>query len=68
MPFKAQKKWGAAALANFDFGIGNPRDVFDAVEIYGKMKAEHFQAIYNYKLAKANLEYAIGEQPLPPRK
>jgi len=66
--FQSAKKWGAAALANFDFGIGNPRDVFDAVEIYGKMKADHFQAIYNYKLAKANLEYAIGEQPLPPRK
>jgi outer membrane protein TolC len=58
------KKWGAAALANFDFGIGNPKDVFDAAEIYGKMKADHYQAIYNYKLAKANLEYAVGEQPL----
>lgn len=61
--FTSAKKWGAAALANFDFGIGNPKDVFEAVEIYGKMKADHYQAIYNYKLAKANLEYAIGEQP-----
>lgn len=66
--FQSAKKWGAAALANFDFGIGNPRDVFDAVEIYGKMKADHYQAIYNYKMAKANLEYAIGEQPVAPRK
>jgi outer membrane protein TolC len=61
--FTSAKKWGAAALANFDFGIGNPKDVFEAVEVYGKMKADHYQAIYNYKLAKANLEYAIGEQP-----
>jgi outer membrane protein TolC len=66
--FSSAKKWGAAALANFDFGIGNPRDVFEAVEVYGKMKADHYQAIYNYKLAKAHLEYAIGEQPLIPRK
>lgn len=66
--YMSAKKWGAAALANFDFGIGNPRDVFDAVEIYGKMKAEHYQAIYNYKLAKANLDYAIGEMPVAPRK
>lgn len=66
--FQSAKKWGAAALANFDFGIGNPRDVFDAVEVYGKMKAEHYQAIYNYKIARANLEYAIGEQPTAPRK
>lgn len=66
--YKSAKKWGAAALANFDFGIGNPRDVFDAVEVYGKMKADHYQAIYNYKLAKANLDYAIGELPVAPRK
>ena len=62
--FNSAKKWGAAAMANFDFGIGNPRDVFEAVEVYGKMKADHYQAIYNYKLARANLDYAIGEQPL----
>ena len=61
--FTSAKKWGAAALANFDFGIGNPKDVFDAVEVYGKMRADHYQAIYNYKIAKANLEYAVGEQP-----
>jgi len=64
--FTSAKKWGAAALANFDFGIGNPKDVFEAVEVYGKMKADHYQAIYNYKIAKANLEYAIGEQPPAP--
>lgn len=66
--FQSAKKWGAAALANFDFGIGTAKDVFDAVEIYGKMKADYYQAIYNYKIAKANLEYAIGEQPLVARK
>ncbi len=61
--FMSAKKWGAAALANFDFGIGSSRDVFDAVEIYGKMKADYFQALYNYRIAQANLDYAIGEQP-----
>lgn len=66
--YMSAKKWGAAALANFDFGIGNPRDVFDAVEVYGKMKADHYQAIYNYKIARANLDYAIGELPVAPRK
>ena len=66
--YKSAKKWGAAALANFDFGIGNPRDVFEAAEIYGKMKGDHYQAIYNYKLAKANLDHAIGELPVAPRK
>lgn len=63
--FESAKKWGTAALANFDFGIGNPRDVFDAIGVYGKMKAAHFQSIYDFIIAKANLEYAIGENPLP---
>lgn len=63
--YQSAKKWGAAALANFDFGIGNARDVFDAVEVYGKMKAAHYQAIYDYIMAKANLDYAIGENPVP---
>jgi outer membrane protein TolC len=61
--YQSAKKWGTAALANFDFGIGNPRDVFDAVGIYGKMKAAHFQSIFDYKMAKANLDYAMGEYP-----
>ncbi|CAH2032480.1 TolC family protein [Trichlorobacter ammonificans] len=61
--YRSAKKWGAAALANFDFGIGNPRDIFDAVAVYGKMKAAHYQAIYDYNIAKANLEYAVGSLP-----
>ena len=66
--FQSAKKWGAAALANFDFGIGNPRDVFDAVGIYGKMKAAHYQAIFDYNMAKANLEYAMGDYQVPSTK
>ncbi len=62
--YQSARKWGAAALANFDFGVGNPRDVFDAVEVYGKMKAAHYQAIYDYLMAKANLDYAMGEHPV----
>src|SRR5690606_8432639 len=33
--YRSAKKWGAVALANFDFGIGNSRDIFEAVSIYG---------------------------------
>lgn len=66
--YQGAKKWGTAALANFDFGIGNPRDVFDAVGVYGKMKAAHFQSIFDYKIAKANLEYAMGETQTISRK
>jgi hypothetical protein len=42
--------------------------VFDAVGIYGKMKAAHYQSIFDYKMAKANLEYALGDhQTISPK-
>lgn len=57
------KKWTVAALANFDFGIGPAKDIFDALQAYARMRAAYFQSIYNYKIARANLDYAIGEPP-----
>jgi outer membrane protein TolC len=58
------KKWAVAALANFDFGIGPAKDIFDALQEYAKMRAAYFQSIYNYNLALANLDYAVGKEPL----
>jgi len=52
------------ALANFDFGVGPAKEIFDALQAYARMRASYFQSIYNYKIAEANLEYAIGEPPL----
>jgi outer membrane protein len=53
-----------AALANYDFGVGPAREVFDALQEYAKMRSAYFQAIYNQKMARANLAYATGEEPL----
>jgi len=58
------KKWAVAALANFDFGVGPAKEIFDALEAYARMRAAYFQSIYNYKIARANLDYAVGEPPL----
>jgi outer membrane protein TolC len=57
------KKWEVAALANFDFGIGPAKEIFDALENYAKMRGDYFRSIYNLKMAKANLDYAVGEAP-----
>jgi outer membrane protein TolC len=57
------KKWVVAALANFDFGVGPTRDIFEGLQNYARMRAGYFQSIYNHKMAKANLEYAIGQAP-----
>ena len=58
------KKWVVAAIANFDFGVGPAKEIFDALQNYARMRAEYFQSIYNFKLAQANLAYAVGEAPL----
>lgn len=58
------KKWAVAAIANFDFGIGPAKEIFDSLQNYARMRAGYFQAIYNYNLAVANLSYATGAEPL----
>jgi outer membrane protein len=55
------KKWEVAALANFDFGIGPAKEIFDALENYAKMRGDYFRSIYNLNMARANLDYAVGE-------
>jgi len=55
------KKWAVTALANFDFGVGPAKDIFDALQAYSRMRAEYFQSIYNYRIARANLDFATGE-------
>jgi len=58
------KKWAVTALANFDFGIGPAKEIFDALQAYARMRAAYFQSLYNYRMAWANLDYATGESPL----
>lgn len=58
------KKWVVTAIANFDFGVGPAKEIFDALQNYARMRADYFQSIYNFKLAQANLAYAVGEAPL----
>jgi outer membrane protein len=62
--YQSAKKWAVTALANFDFGIGPGREIFDSLQQYAKMRAAYFQSIYNYNLAVANLKYAVGEEPM----
>ena len=57
------RKWTVAAVANFDFGIGPARDIFEGLQNYARMKGEYFQALYNFRIARANLQLATGELP-----
>ena len=58
------KKWAVTALANFDFGVGPAKDIFEALQAYSRMRAGYFQSIYNYRIAVANLDFATGEAPV----
>ena len=55
------KKWAVTAVANFDFGLGPAKDIFEALQAYSSMRADFFKSIYNYRIAAANLDYATSE-------
>ena len=55
------KKWAVTAIANFDFGLGPAKDIFEALQAYSTMRADFFKSIYNYRIAAANLNYATNE-------
>jgi len=59
--YENSKKWAVTAIANFDFGIGPAKEIFDSLQQYAKMRAAYFQSIYNYNLSVANLGYAVGQ-------
>ena len=62
--YENSKKWAVTAIANFDFGVGPAKEIFDSLQQYAKMRGAYFQAIYNYNLALANLSCAVGDEPL----
>ena len=55
------KKWTVTAVANFDFGMGPAKDIFEALQAYSSMRSDFFKSIYNYRIAAANLDYATNE-------
>ena len=54
------RKWLVAAKANFDLGVGDARELGQAVEAYTKLRAENFKGMYNYNISLANIEHATG--------
>lgn len=57
----ASRKWVVVAFANFDMGVGQARDIFFAVERYGKNQGDYLLSLLNYHLALARLSNAVGE-------
>lgn len=60
---KNAKKWLVTALANFDMGIGEAKDVADAIEMYALTRADYLKVLYNERLSYANLLHVTGLNP-----
>ena len=57
----ASRRWLVTALSNFDLGVGQAKDIFLALDRYGKHRGDYLSSLLNYHLALAHLHYAIGE-------
>jgi outer membrane protein TolC len=56
----ASRKWVVTALANFDMGVGTADDILRGIEKYGQNQGKYLEALFNYNLSLAQLEYAVG--------
>ncbi len=68
---RSARQWLVAAASNFDLGVGEGKDVADAVVAYAKLRVGYLQAVYNYNIGLAKLDHRTGRdvaaiQPLLP--
>ena len=58
--FRSGRQWLVAAMANFDLGVGEGKDVAEAAVAYAQLHAAYFQAVYNFNLSLARLDHRAG--------
>jgi outer membrane protein TolC len=56
----ASRKWIVAALTSFDMGTGTADDLLRGIERYGQNRGRYLEALFNYNMSIAQLEYAMG--------
>lgn len=59
---KQAKEGFELATGRYEVGIGNPIEVKDAEITYSNAKLSYFQALYDYNVAKSNLERVVGRK------
>lgn len=57
----ASRKWIVASFTNFDMGVGTAKDMFEAIDRYGKNQGDYLLSLYNHHASLAKLSYAVGE-------
>ncbi len=58
--YQNAKKWLVTTDANINIGVGETKDLADAVVAYATTRVNHLKALYNQKMAIANLLQASG--------
>jgi outer membrane protein TolC len=56
----ASRKWIVAALSSFDMGTGTADDMLRGIERYGLNQGKFLEAVFNYNMSLARLEYVAG--------
>jgi outer membrane protein len=56
------RKWIVAALTNFDMGVGTADDLLRSIERYGQSRGKYLEALFEYNMSLARLDYAMGVQ------
>jgi outer membrane protein len=56
------RRWIISSFTNFDVGVGTAKDMFDAIDRYGKNQGEYLRSLYTYHVSLARLNYAIGQK------
>lgn len=52
-------------VANYDFGIGDSGDLFQALIIYTRVLSGYYETVYNFNIAVAGLKHEIERQNDP---
>jgi Outer membrane efflux protein len=52
-------------VANYDFGIGDSGDLFQALIIYTRVLSGYYETVYNFNIAVAGLKREIGKKNDP---
>lgn len=58
--FRSGRQWLVAAVANFDLGVGEGKDVAEAAVAYALLHAAYFQAVHDFNLSHARLDHRAG--------
>ncbi len=59
---RSSRSWMVAARDAFNIGLGEVKEVIDAVKAYGEMRVEYFRAIFDFNRSIARLDKMTGKE------